>query len=355
MSRTTGPARLCVTNAKGGTGKTTIAINVAGALNHRDRDVLFVDLDPQGNATEGLGLAAAYDAEPPTIFDVLTDHRRRDHVGDLIVSHPEMDVLPASIDLLQAEQELTIADLLARLDGHPEGTPAVEALTDLATNVEPDGVADDHALGALDRALAPVEADYDYVVVDSPPYYGKLTDTAIYATRNVIVPALTEATSERAIELLIDQLAALEEHTDITVDTVGVVANRVEATNEDRTMQRWLEEVFADFPVWSIRKRVALQRAFAEGVSLFRYDPTVDVTAVFEDIAADLDTAAVAVGQACGANPVPIVVPCHRVVGSDGGLHGYSAPGGLALKRRLLEHEGALEPATRATSARDAR
>jgi len=49
-----GPARLCVTNAKGGTGKTTIAVNVAGALNERGHDVLFVDLDPQGNATEGL-------------------------------------------------------------------------------------------------------------------------------------------------------------------------------------------------------------------------------------------------------------------------------------------------------------
>jgi methylated-DNA-[protein]-cysteine S-methyltransferase len=64
-------------------------------------------------------------------------------------------------------------------------------------------------------------------------------------------------------------------------------------------------------------------------------------THTYGDLAADLDTAPVAVGRACGRNPAPIVVPCHRVVGSDGGLHGYSAPGGLELKRRLLEHEGA--------------
>jgi methylated-DNA-[protein]-cysteine S-methyltransferase len=64
-------------------------------------------------------------------------------------------------------------------------------------------------------------------------------------------------------------------------------------------------------------------------------------TRTYGDIADALDSAPVAVGQACGRNPVPIVVPCHRVVGSDGGLHGYSAPGGVALKRRLLEHEGA--------------
>src|SRR6056297_3277179 len=98
-------ARICVTNAKGGTGKTTVAINVAGALNERGRDVLFVDLDPQGNATEGLGMLDAYDAEPPTLFDALTDHERQHIVDDLVVEHSEMDVLPANIDLLQAEHE----------------------------------------------------------------------------------------------------------------------------------------------------------------------------------------------------------------------------------------------------------
>src|SRR6056297_2547007 len=110
----TGPATLCVTNAKGGTGKTTVAINVAGALTARGRDVLFVDLDPQGNATEGLGLAAAYDAPPPTLFDVLTDPDQRDGLSDLVVSHPEMDVVPSSIDMLQAEHELTLANVMAK-------------------------------------------------------------------------------------------------------------------------------------------------------------------------------------------------------------------------------------------------
>jgi methylated-DNA-[protein]-cysteine S-methyltransferase len=64
-------------------------------------------------------------------------------------------------------------------------------------------------------------------------------------------------------------------------------------------------------------------------------------TRTYGDVADALDSAPVAVGQACGTNPAPIIVPCHRVVGSDGALHGYSAPGGVALKRRLLEHEGA--------------
>lgn len=62
-------------------------------------------------------------------------------------------------------------------------------------------------------------------------------------------------------------------------------------------------------------------------------------TRTYGDLAAALDTAPIAAGAACGRNPVPVVVPCHRVVASDGSLRGYSEPGGVALKRRLLDHE----------------
>ena len=281
-------ARVCVTNAKGGTGKTTVAINVAGALNERGRDVLFVDIDPQGNATEGLGLVDAYDATPPTLFDVLTDSDRRGAVNDLIVEHEEMDVLPANVDLLHAEHELTIADLLARLDRETDAA-AIDALSSLTINVDPENVPDGHALGFLSSALAAVDHEYEYVIVDSPPFYGKLTDTGLYATRNVLVPALTEASSERAIELLIEQLAVLEDHADIDIDTLGVIANRVEQTNEDRTMLDWLGAVFAEYPIWEVRKRVALQRAFSAGQSIFAYQPSIDVADVFLEIAIELD------------------------------------------------------------------
>lgn len=65
-------------------------------------------------------------------------------------------------------------------------------------------------------------------------------------------------------------------------------------------------------------------------------------TRTYGDLASALGTAPIAVGGACGRNPVPLLVPCHRVVASDGSLRGYSAPGGLALKRRLLDHERAV-------------
>lgn len=283
---TTRPARICVTNAKGGTGKTTIAINVAGALNDRGRDVLFVDLDPQGNATEGLGLMDAYDARPPTLFDALTGSPAV--FGDLIVEHEEMDVVPSNIDMLQAEHELTIADLFARIN--TEGLdvdPAV--LSTFAINATPDMVRGDHALDTLDRALDAVSG-YDYIIIDSPPFYGNLTDTGVYAAQHVLVPALAESTSERAIELLMDQMVALEQQTDITVEMLGVVANRIETTSEAKTMVKWFQSAFPHSPVWQVRKRVALQRAYSEGNSVFGTDESCDMAEVFSRIAAEFDT-----------------------------------------------------------------
>jgi len=285
----TDAARVCVTNAKGGTGKTTIAINIAGALNERGRDVLFVDADPQGNATEGLGLLEAYDAAPPSLFDVLTDHTKRDVINDLTVEHEEMDVLPSNLDLLHAEQELTIAHLMARRKSMGGQSADVEALAELALNIDPDAIEGPHALDVLSKAFAELEESYDYILIDSPPFYGQLTETSIFAAGNVLIPALTEATSERAIELLIDQMAALEDMADIEVGTVGVVANRVEQTNEDQLMIDWLNEVFAGHPVWEVRKRVALQRAFSAGHSIFAAEQAVDMEEVFLAIADEFD------------------------------------------------------------------
>jgi len=247
-------------NAKGGTGKTTVGINVAGALNERGQDVLFVDLDPQGNATEGLGLVDAYDAEPPNLFDVMIDADERDALGGLIREHQEFDVLPSNIDMLNAERELIIKDY--------EGE-------DILPN--------------LDRALAALDCEYDYVVIDSPPFFGEVSDAALYAAQNVLVPALTESTSQRAVELLLDQIERLEETRDIRIREVGAVANRIESTNEAERMQEWIETAFPDVPVFRIRKRVALQRAYSAGVSIFEHDETSDMSDVFLSIADSLE------------------------------------------------------------------
>jgi chromosome partitioning protein len=250
------PVKLAVTNQKGGVGKTTVAINVAGALNERGRDVLLVDLDPQGAATEGLGFTEAYDAAPPSLFDVLTEPEHRDTLEDIIVEHEEMDVVPSNIDMTAAEPELT----LSRRGGEQ-----------------------------LSLALDSVAEQYDYVIIDCPPYLGYLTDNGLYAAQDILIPALAESTSKRALELLFDHVEALERDYEMTIGERGVVANRVEETNEAEEMMEWFEDAFPDIPVWEVRKRVALQRAFSAGGSIFQHDPDLDMADVFLDIARSLD------------------------------------------------------------------
>lgn len=253
----TKPAKLTVSNQKGGVGKTTIAINVAGALNKRDRDVLFVDLDPQGAATEGLGFSGTYDAPPPNLFNILTEPERRENVEDLLVEHDEMDILPANIDMTAAEPELT----LSRRGGEQ-----------------------------LSLVLETLEADYDYVIVDSPPYLGYLTDNALFASQNVLIPALAESTSKRAFELLYDHIEALEADYEIDIIERGVVVNRIDVRkNQAQEMVEWINSAYDDVPVWEIRERAVIQKAIEAGESLIEYEPEADMVPVFEEIAANLD------------------------------------------------------------------
>lgn len=88
------PAKLAVSNQKEGVDKSAIAITVAGALNERGHDVLFVDLDPHGNVTENLGFRDVYDSEPPTLFDVLSEPEQSERISDLAEHHEEMDIAP---------------------------------------------------------------------------------------------------------------------------------------------------------------------------------------------------------------------------------------------------------------------
>ena len=249
--------KIAVAQQKGGTGKTTMAINIAGALNARGRDVLFIDLDPQGNATENLGLREAYDSQPPSLFDILSDAKQRDRIGELVRDHEEMSVIPANIDMTAIEPELT----LARRSGEQ-----------------------------LALALEHVADEYDYVIIDCPPFLGNLMDNAMYAARNVLIPALAEDTSKRAFELLFDHIDALERDYDITIRERGVVVRRIDVRKtQANEMVDWIDNAFDGTPVWEIRERAAIQRALANGASVFVAEPDCDQIDVLEAMAADLD------------------------------------------------------------------
>ncbi|MCO8244889.1 MULTISPECIES: ParA family protein [unclassified Haladaptatus] len=248
--------KIAVSNQKGGAGKTTTSINVAGALNQLGYDVLLIDLDPQGHATEGVGLEDEYDADVISFYDVLPDLDVIDETAQLIYEHSEMDVIPSHQDMINIEDALA-------------GVPNRENRLNMALN-------------KLD--------EYEYIVVDCPPNLGVLTDNALLACENVLIPAQTKTTSIRALELLFKQINALEAAFDTGIQEVGLVANEVGTDNEADEMMEWFEDVFEErAPVWEIRKRVALQRAWNAGGSIFEHEEDCDMEEVYLQIAESLE------------------------------------------------------------------
>jgi len=249
--------KIAITNQKGGVGKTTLTINIAGALSKQGEEVLVVDLDPQGHATEGLGLQEKYEKPPPSLYDVLVNLDSKVSINDLGIEHEEFDVVPSNIDMFNAEPELTTS-----MRGRERLTVALDAL----------------------------ESDYDYILVDCPPSLGNLTDNAVLACGQVLIPAQAEGTSIRALEILFDQIDTLEETYGQEVEELALVANRVEEDNEAKEMMEWFKSTFEGrFPIYEVRKRVALKRAWNNGVSIFNHDEDCDMEEVFTDIATYLE------------------------------------------------------------------
>jgi chromosome partitioning protein len=248
---------IAVTNQKGGAGKTTTTLNVSGALNQRGHDVLVVDLDPQGHATEGFGFEDAYESDGLTMMDVLSELDHSEDLDELVRSHDEVDFVPAHEQMINAE------DILQSVKRRDERLRM--------------------AFDALDR-------DYDYVVIDCPPNLGILVDNALLAAQNVLIPAQAKTTSIRALELLFRQIREMQNAFGVEIREQGLVANEVGTDNEAEEMMEWFEDIFYDrAPVFEIRKRVALQRAWNSGVSIFEHSEECDMEGVYLDIAEQLE------------------------------------------------------------------
>lgn len=255
------PATLCLSNRKGGVGKTTCSIHTAGALADRGRDVLLFDLDPQGTITRGLGYADYYNDldRDVTLHEVLLERESIGRISEVIKSHPEFDVA-------RSHKRMTF-DTSSKLSGEPRAEDRLEL-----------------AFDELDRA-------YDYIIVDCPPSLDILTDNALLATGNVLIPTYPEELSVQGLELLFDQIDELEEWHDVEIRKLGLIANRIETNNEaDEYLDLFEESFGALWDIWQIRKRVVLQRAITQGHgSIFSHDEECDMVSEFEAIARTLD------------------------------------------------------------------
>lgn len=196
MLTTHGPARvIALCNQKGGVGKTTTAISLAGALAEIGRKVLVVDFDPQGALTAGLG-ATAHDG--PTIYNLLVPDKSpgssrsplstRDVIQATAIDN--IHILPANIDLAAAEVQLV------------------------------NEVAREHVLADV---LKPVLDDYDLILIDCQPSLGLLTVNALTASHGVLIPLACEFFALRGVALLLDTVEKVKARLNPNLQLDGIL------------------------------------------------------------------------------------------------------------------------------------
>ncbi len=257
------PAIVAMLNQKGGVGKTTLTIHLAGGLADQGLDVLVVDLAPEGALTSILGYDEAYsdlDREV-SLHELLLDPNRAADTDDIILEGEEFDLLPANERMVD------------RTGGELNGEP--------------------RARERLQMVLDELASDYDVVLVDNMPSINVLTDNALVASDGVLIPAYAEALSVQGLDRLQKQIDSVREYFG-SVRILGIIANRVEHNKQADAMLDQLHSEFEDglgIPVFDVYKRVDLQRTIAaQERSIFAAEEiNSDMAKVIGEIASHVD------------------------------------------------------------------
>ena len=231
---------ITVTNQKGGVGKTTTAINLAAALALAGQPTLLVDVDPQGNATSGLGLKGQA-APGGTIYQALTKPAARADDYILHTTTDGLDVMPATRDLAGAEIELISVDQRDR------------RLRDL---------------------LEPLRTRYRFIVIDCPPSLGLLTLNALVAADSVLIPLHCEYFALEGLADLVATLRRVRGALNPTLDVEGVLLTMSdERTNLGQQVAKDVRAFFKEKVYRTVIPRnVRLAEAPSHGVPAVNYD-----------------------------------------------------------------------------------
>ncbi|CAB4646386.1 MAG: AAA family ATPase [Actinobacteria bacterium] len=250
-----GPARIiALCNQKGGVGKTTTAISLAGALAEYGRTVLLVDFDPQGALSAGFGVNT-HDAV--TIYDLLIGRETDARKAIQPTKTKGVYVIPANIDLSAAEVHLVSE------------------------------VAREHILA---RVLKPVLDDYDVVLIDCQPSLGLLTVNALTAAHGVLIPLETEYFALRGVALLIDTIEKVRDRLNPAIRVDGIVATMHDprTLHSQEVMDRVVEE-FGDIVLHTaIGRTVKFPDASVAAVPITEFAPTHAGAQTYRQLAREL-------------------------------------------------------------------
>lgn len=245
---------MCVANQKGGVGKTTTAVSLAAALAERGVRVLLVDLDPQANASTGLGVRVGEGS--PSTYRVL--------IGDLPVAQAvrgtdleNLEVLPASLDLAGAEIELV--SLLSRES-------------------------------QLREALAEARSDYGLVLIDCPPSLGLLTINGLVAADQVLVPIQCEYYALEGLGHLLETIRLVHDGLNSDLQVGGVVLTMHDArTNLAEQVADEVRAHFGDLVFQTVVPRtVRLSEAPSFGQPIELFDPSSRGARAYQRLAGEV-------------------------------------------------------------------
>ena len=230
--------RLAIVNQKGGTGKTTVSVNLSVGLAKRNFKTLLIDLDPQHNATLSLGIDTI--TLPVSTYDVLLGEAT---LKDILVNTPitNLTLAPAKVELSNAD--INLADQ-ARYQFR------------------------------LKESLIPLVSNYDYILVDSPPSLGLLTINGLVAADSVIIPILCDYLSLEGLGQLVTSIKRVK-RLNSYLKILGILPNmvdfRLNITKESLTLVKthFKGLVFKNF----IRTCVKVKEAPSFGKSIFDYAP----------------------------------------------------------------------------------
>ena len=231
---------ICVANQKGGVGKTTTTVNLAVGLSQLGQRILIIDLDPQGNASSGLGIKK-YENQDSNIYHVL--------VGEKTISQTTQDTHHANLKIVAANPDLVGAEI---------------ELIDMPRREY-----------RLKSAIQPEMEKYDYIIIDCPPSLGLLTVNALTAATSFLVPLQCEYYALEGLSQLLNTAGLIKKNLNPDLKIEGIVLTMFDARNNlshqvvNEIKNHFGEKVFSSI----IPRNVRLSEAPSHGQSIFSYDP----------------------------------------------------------------------------------
>ena len=243
---------IAIFNQKGGVGKTTTNINLAACLALKGKNILIIDIDPQGNTTSGIGVSKRNLKN--TIYNILIDKTYDPKKAIIKTNVKNLDLIPASVDLAGAEVELV------EIEGR-EST--------------------------LKKALDKIKKDYDYIFIDCPPSLGLLTINSLTAVDSVLIPIQCEFYALEGVSQLVSTIELVKKSLNPELEIQGVILSMFDGrTNLSVQVVQEVKNYFGG-KVYAtvIPRNVRLAEAPSFGMPITEYDPKSKGAEAYMDFA----------------------------------------------------------------------